>query len=254
MPPVESVRRLVAAINARDVPAILTCLTPDHRFVDSLGAVIGGHAALEQAWQAYFRIVPDYAVQIEEELVLGNVVVLFGAAGGTYAPDGSPGRDARWRSPAAWRAVVRDGGVAEWRVYADNEPLRALVRRALALGGSVPAEELYHRGRTAMEAGVLEEAVVRFGESVTTWPHFKTLELLGECFLRLARPRDAIVPLAAATALNRQGRAPALLARAFLELGDHRTAHDLAEESLARAPGNRPALEVQEAVRRHLES
>lgn len=133
MPPVESVRRLVEAINARDVPAILACLTPDHRFVDSLGVVLSGRRALEQAWQGYFRLVPDYTVQIEEELVLGEVVVLLGAAGGTYAPDGRLRPGARWSSPAAWRAVVRDSGVAEWRVYGDNEPLRALMRR-----GSVP--------------------------------------------------------------------------------------------------------------------
>ncbi|MGH7630247.1 MAG: nuclear transport factor 2 family protein [Gemmatimonadales bacterium] len=136
MPPVESVRRLVAAINARNVPAILASLTPDHRFVDSLGAVISGRAALEQAWQGYFRLVPDYAIQIEEELVLGDVVVLFGAAGGTYAANGPPRSGARWGSPAAWRAVVRDDRVAEWRVYADNEPLRRLMRRGSGPGGS----------------------------------------------------------------------------------------------------------------------
>jgi len=29
--------------------------------------------------------------------------------------------------PAAWLAVVKDGLVAEWRVYADNQPLRKLM-------------------------------------------------------------------------------------------------------------------------------
>lgn len=104
-----------------------------------------------------------------------------------------------------------------------------------------------------MEAGVLEVAVERFRESVAEWPHFKTLELLGECLLRLERPRDAIVPLAAATALNPQGRAPALLARAFLELGTYRDAFDQAEEALRRAPDNKLALEVRRAARQHLE-
>jgi tetratricopeptide (TPR) repeat protein len=118
----------------------------------------------------------------------------------------------------------------------------------------VNADDLYHQGRTEMEAGALEEAVVRFRESIAQWPHFKTLELLGECFLRLKRPQEAIVPLAAATALNRQGRAPTLLAQAFLDLGTYRDAFDQAEEALRRAPGNKLALEVRQAARQHLES
>jgi tetratricopeptide (TPR) repeat protein len=118
----------------------------------------------------------------------------------------------------------------------------------------VNADDLYHQGRIAMEAGALEEAVVRFRESMAEWPHFKTLELLGECLLRLKRPREAIVPLAASTALNRQARAPALLGRAFLELGTYRDAFDQAEEALRRAPGNKLALEIRQAARRHLEA
>jgi tetratricopeptide (TPR) repeat protein len=115
------------------------------------------------------------------------------------------------------------------------------------------ADDLYHQGREAMEAGALEEAIERFRLSVAEWPHFKTLELLGECLLRLEQPREAIVPLAAATALNPQGRAPALLARAFLALGSYRDAFDQAEEALRRAPGNRQALEVRQVARQHLE-
>jgi len=105
-----------------------------------------------------------------------------------------------------------------------------------------------------MEAGALEDAVARFRESVAEWPHFKTLELLGECLLRLERPREAIVPLAAATALNRQGRAPALLAQAFLVMGTYRDAFDQAEEALRRAPTSKLALEIRQAARRHLEA
>lgn len=59
-----------------------------------------------------------------------------------------------------------------------------------------------------MEAGDLERAAALLGESVAIWPHFKTLELLGECLLRLDRPREAIGPLAAASALHRQDHAP----------------------------------------------
>jgi hypothetical protein len=74
-----------------------------------------------------------------------QVVVMLGKARGTYCPDSeshprSPNaRDLghpelkienRWETPAAWRAVVEGGLVAEWRVYTDNKPMRELMRRA----------------------------------------------------------------------------------------------------------------------------
>jgi predicted Zn-dependent protease len=115
------------------------------------------------------------------------------------------------------------------------------------------ADDLYHKGRLAMEAGELQDAISAFHRSIAEWPHFKTLELLAECLLRLNQPREAIVPLAAATALNPQARAPALLARAFLELGTYGDASDQAEEALRRDPANKQALEVRRAARQHLE-
>jgi tetratricopeptide (TPR) repeat protein len=116
------------------------------------------------------------------------------------------------------------------------------------------ADDLYRKGRDAMDAGRLLEAVACLQASAAEWPHFKTLELLGECLLGLKQPREAIVPLAAAAALNRQARAPSLLARAFLETGTWREAFDQAEEALRRAPDNELALEVRQAARRHLEA
>jgi hypothetical protein len=34
-----------------------------------------------------------------------------------------------WKTPAAWRAVIKEGKVAVWQVYADNEPIRAIMRK-----------------------------------------------------------------------------------------------------------------------------
>jgi tetratricopeptide (TPR) repeat protein len=116
------------------------------------------------------------------------------------------------------------------------------------------ADDLYREGRQAMEAGALEDAIGLLRQSIVEWPHFKTLELLGECLLRLDQSREAIVPLAAATALNRQTHAPALLARAFLELGTYRDAFDQAEEALRRDPANKEALKIRQTARQHLEA
>ncbi len=70
--------------------------------------------------------------------------------------------------------------------------------------------ELYEAGRAHMAAGELEAAHTALRLSAEANPHFKALELLGECLLKLGRPKEAIVPLAAASALNAGVRAPSL--------------------------------------------
>jgi ketosteroid isomerase-like protein len=121
------VRAFVDAVNAHDVDALDRLMTEDHVFVDALGSQVAGRAAMLQAWTKYFALVPDYRIHVDEMLSRGGTVAAFGRAGGTYAP--APPLDAAnaWETPAAWRAEVRDGRVALWRVYADNLPMRKLM-------------------------------------------------------------------------------------------------------------------------------
>jgi hypothetical protein len=55
------------------------------------------------------------------------VVVILGEAGGTYAPGSQLLPENRWKTPVALLARVEDMKVAEWRAYADNEPMRRLM-------------------------------------------------------------------------------------------------------------------------------
>ena len=96
----------------------------DHLFVDSLGNEVRGREPMREGWRAYFALVPDYHVAVTDHLETGLVVAVFGRAGGTYAPGGRILTQNHWETPAAWKAVVRDDLIAEWRVYADNEPMR----------------------------------------------------------------------------------------------------------------------------------
>jgi ketosteroid isomerase-like protein len=114
----------VAAINRHDVQALCTLMSEGHRFIDSLGAVVQGKETMRAGWQGYFRMVPDYRLSVRETFCDGAVVVMLGIASGTYVKDGSLEPHNRWETPAALRAEVHDGRVSEWRVYADNEPLR----------------------------------------------------------------------------------------------------------------------------------
>ncbi|MGO9777235.1 MAG: nuclear transport factor 2 family protein [Terracidiphilus sp.] len=117
------------AISRQDVDALVELMTPEHRFIDSLGGITEGREVMRAGWAGYFRMVPDYTIDIEETYCAGPVVVMLGVARGAYTADGHLSADNRWQTPAALRAVIEDGKVAEWRVYADNEPMRRLVAK-----------------------------------------------------------------------------------------------------------------------------
>jgi len=55
---------------------------------------------------------------------------MLGTARGTYAPDGYLKPENRWETPLAIRAFVEEGLLTEWRVYADNEPVRQKMKTA----------------------------------------------------------------------------------------------------------------------------
>jgi ketosteroid isomerase-like protein len=110
------VRKFVARINAHDSHGLLAMCTSDHVFIDSLGARLSGAPQLEQAWNKYFSFFPDYRIDIDTIVSAGPVVLMSGWASATYSGSGTS-----WRTPAAWRAVLAHGRVAEWQVYADNK-------------------------------------------------------------------------------------------------------------------------------------
>ena len=49
---------------------------------------------------------------------------MLGIAGGTYLAAGPLNTENQWLTSAALRAMVEDGLIFEWQVYADNEPMR----------------------------------------------------------------------------------------------------------------------------------
>ena len=113
----------VDRINRHDVAGLAALMTEDHRFVDGLGQEVQGREQMEKGWLGYLAWFPDYSIKVDDVLSQGDVVALFGTAQGTYLTKENPSVETHWQIPAAWKAVVRDGRVAEWRVYADNEPV-----------------------------------------------------------------------------------------------------------------------------------
>jgi ketosteroid isomerase-like protein len=130
MPESDAVRtalRFVNEINRHDVAALLSLVSDDHVFVDALGQEVRGRERLREAWSGYFELFPDYRILIEDHMQAGVVVGLFGSASGTRAIDGALPPTGRWKIPAAWKVVVREGRVERWQVYDDTEPVRKLV-------------------------------------------------------------------------------------------------------------------------------
>jgi ketosteroid isomerase-like protein len=123
MTPVETILAFLERINERNPDELAELMTADHVFIDSLGNAVRGREKMRAGWQGYYTMCPDYRVSHEAIFANGNQVAVFGEAGGTIARDGHLLAENQWRTPTSWLAIVEDGLVKEWRVYADNKPV-----------------------------------------------------------------------------------------------------------------------------------
>jgi len=122
-------KEFVAAINQRNVEAICQLMTEDHTFIDPGGDVYSGIDRMRQGWTEYYKMFPDYLIDISEVFVSGETVVLLGKASGTYTTDGILRPDNHWELPAAWKAVVAGEKVRVWQAYMDWVPVREIKRK-----------------------------------------------------------------------------------------------------------------------------
>ncbi len=114
--------KFVDAIKRHDVNALTRLMTEDHLFVDSLGNHTNGVTRMQPAWSGYFAMCPDYWIKIGNVVSKGDIILAAGEAGGTID-------HIAWRTPAAWKAVVREDKVQEWRVFADNKPVYEILAK-----------------------------------------------------------------------------------------------------------------------------
>ena len=144
--PLEIAMEFIRRVNAGDVNGLCELMTEGHIFQDALGKRFIGRETMRHGWTNYLKMVSDYQVHADEFFQTNERVAIFGTASGRYiglhglaakAGNGAPvhstgaestvGPNGFWEVPAAWRAMVQDGKIAEWRVYADNQPLRKLM-------------------------------------------------------------------------------------------------------------------------------
>jgi ketosteroid isomerase-like protein len=115
--PKETVLAFVHAINAHDVDSVGKLMTDDHTFVDPYGSEVAGCAQMLAGRRGYFKWFPDYQIDVSEIFERESEFGIFGFAAGSFQGNA----DRKWRLPAAWRAVVRDGRIARWQVIADTK-------------------------------------------------------------------------------------------------------------------------------------
>jgi len=132
MSPVETVLQFLERINQHDADKLAELMTEDHVFIDSLGQSTRGRENMRAGWRGYYAFCPDYWVSHEEIFQDGNLVAVFGSAGGTIAANDKLLPENKWRVSAAWLATVEHGLVKEWRVYADNKPVYDILARPKA--------------------------------------------------------------------------------------------------------------------------
>jgi limonene-1,2-epoxide hydrolase len=113
------VKAFIAAINRREPSEISALMTEDHTFVDSGGSIQSGRKNMTAGWEEYFRMFPDYKIQVEYMLEDKALVAVFGSASGTYNGKRGLVPQNRIEMTAAWKAEVADGKIKLWQVYAD---------------------------------------------------------------------------------------------------------------------------------------
>jgi ketosteroid isomerase-like protein len=120
--PEEIFMQFVNAINCHDVPSLTALMAPGHIFIDSVGNRVEGAAKMKAGWRGYFAMCPDYWIRADNVLAEQSIVLAAGEAGGSID-------SVTWQTPAAWKAVIREGKVREWRVFADNKPVYEILAR-----------------------------------------------------------------------------------------------------------------------------
>lgn len=114
-------------INNHDIEGLGEIMSDDHVFSDSTGMVIHGKKEMKLAWFDFFVNFPDYSIIPEKIISNKNSAAVFGIAVGTYYTGGELTDNNKFKVSAAWKAVIVDGKISEWKVYADFEPVRKIV-------------------------------------------------------------------------------------------------------------------------------
>lgn len=112
-------KAFVNAINQADTKELKKLMSEDHIFVDAAGRKEVGCEKMIKGWKTYFEMFPNYKIEIEDIIQEKEIIGAFGTATGTYKGKRGLVPQNIIKMPAAWRALIREGKVKLWQVYAD---------------------------------------------------------------------------------------------------------------------------------------
>ena len=116
---IKTVRTFNEAINTANAELLSSLMTEDHTFIDSAGTMVVGKEKMTEGWKGFWATFPDYRNEFEVVLQQDNMVVAFGTSHGTYNGKRGLVPENRIEMPAAWKAIVENGKIKLWQVYAD---------------------------------------------------------------------------------------------------------------------------------------
>jgi hypothetical protein len=100
-------------------------MSDGHIFIDAHGNELRGKEKMIAGWRGYFEWFPDYFIEVSDTFEDGETFAMCGFAGGTFKGKQSES----WRLPAAWKAIVKDGHVSLWQVYAGTKIPFEIIQR-----------------------------------------------------------------------------------------------------------------------------
>ena len=121
----QTILAFIERINAHDVEGLGLLMSDDHTFIDAHGNQVSGKEKMIAGWRGYFEWFPDYYIEVTDTFEQGESLALFGFAGGSFKSQAGES----WRLPAAWKAIVKDGCVSLWQVFADTKIPFEIIQR-----------------------------------------------------------------------------------------------------------------------------
>ncbi len=125
----ETVIKFVTAINHAEIDEIENLMSDDHVFVDAGDGRYPGKENMKQGWIGYFKLFPDYQIEIVDIIESDSIIGIFGYASGTYKGLKDERNSNYFRTPAAWKAIVKDRKIKHWQVYCESKPVEEIVAK-----------------------------------------------------------------------------------------------------------------------------
>jgi len=110
----------VMQINEHNPEGLFLLMSDNPTFTDAHGNVYEGKDKIKAGWESYFKMFPDYKIAIESSAENANYILAMGTAEGTYGVSDGTGAN-HWKIPASWKAVIENGKVLSWQVFADTK-------------------------------------------------------------------------------------------------------------------------------------